>query len=156
VLQTKRLQQVYADVPQSADNFIGNIMPVCDDCGEVRHKIEFTFLKKNGAGICNECKSTRKKKKQEYDKRKYREGNLRKYGLTIEQYDEMVELQENMCAICGGQQHYGWGLFVDHDHVTEKVRGLLCSYCNSLLGFAKDNPVVLMAAVDYLDKTSQP
>ena len=57
----------------------------------------------------------------------------RKYGITLAQYDAMLEEQANTCAICG-EPPFGVRLAVDHSHTTGKVRGLLCSSCNSRLG----------------------
>ena len=57
----------------------------------------------------------------------------RKYGLTLEQLEEMKQRQKGLCAICGklpGRR----GLFVDHNHRTGKVRELLCGTCNWLVG----------------------
>jgi hypothetical protein len=77
---------------------------------------------------------------------------LRKYGLTATQYTELITLQKGRCAICGtydsGSKHKSW--HVDHDHATGKVRGLLCKFCNSMLGYSKDNPSILLAGVGYL------
>lgn len=59
-----------------------------------------------------------------------------KYGITVEQYDAMLERQEGRCAICRGEDPGGrFGRFaVDHDHATGAVRGLLCMMCNTTLG----------------------
>ena len=56
--------------------------------------------------------------------------------------------------ICGGSCGSGRRLAVDHNHTTGKVRGLLCSNCNTLLGKAKDNVNILQAAIDYLNDFS--
>jgi len=74
------------------------------------------------------------------------------YGLTLEQYDEMFENQNGVCAICGGTNVNGRRLCVDHDHETEKIRALLCNYCNNLLGHAKENIVILQSTINYLKK----
>lgn len=84
-----------------------------------------------------------------------------KYGLTLEQFDRMLALQGNVCAICGGEPHQKVRnvkrdgvkpqYVVDHDHATGKVRGLLCHSCNSTLGYAKDSPANLRAAAHYLE-----
>jgi len=52
-----------------------------------------------------------------------------RYGITIEQYDGMVTKQNGKCAIC----EHSCRLVIDHDHLTNKVRGLLCHRCNSLM-----------------------
>lgn len=79
---------------------------------------------------------------------------LRKYGLTIEEYDEIMERQDGGCAICHATPEEGSGrwerLHVDHDHATERVRGILCHNCNSGLGHFKDDPELLRAAIHYL------
>ena len=62
--------------------------------------------------------------------------NLRaKYGLTLEDYDNMLEQQKGVCAICGGINPSGRRLAVDHDHKTGEIRGLLCQHCNTHLGW---------------------
>ena len=74
--------------------------------------------------------------------------NLRRYGLTIEQYDQMLFEQSYVCAIC--HKPCSKALAVDHDHKTGAVRGLLCMNCNHGLGKFKDDPNLLMAAIKYL------
>jgi hypothetical protein len=99
---------------------------------------------------------------------------LKCHGLTAEQYDRMLALQENRCAICKSPNAYrkignqgrkptkGWattkraGTFakwcIDHDHRTGQVRGLLCSTCNIALGAAKDDVRLLRAMIEYLSR----
>lgn len=64
---------------------------------------------------------------------------LKKYNLTLEDYDNMFECQKGVCAICGGINLSGRRLGVDHDHKTGTVRGLLCLCCNSHLGWYETN-----------------
>lgn len=64
---------------------------------------------------------------------------LKKYGLTPEDYDAMLERQSGRCAICASPDpHSRWGRFhIDHDHETGRVRGLLCHPCNLHLGLVE-------------------
>ena len=77
----------------------------------------------------------------------------RRYGITKEQYDEMNAKQGGLCAICGtdtpGRNHPT--MYIDHDHNTGKVRGLLCCDCNLFLGQAKENIETLKAGIRYLE-----
>lgn len=74
----------------------------------------------------------------------------RQYGLTPEQADEM---RKAGCAICGTtdftRSKHGNG-HIDHCHTTGRVRGVLCTTCNTGLGQFKDDPALLLAAVRYL------
>lgn len=82
-------------------------------------------------------------------RRQYRLKNS--YGITPEEYEQLYTVQEGKCAICGNcslQER----LHVDHDHVSRRVRGLLCFTCNVLLGNAKDKESILLAAITYLRK----
>jgi hypothetical protein len=86
-----------------------------------------------------------------------RSRSLRKYGLTLLDYDEMVKTQDGRCRICGttdsGIAGEVWA--VDHDHVTRRVRALLCSDCNAGLGLFGDDPERLRAAAEYLETVEQ-
>lgn len=75
-----------------------------------------------------------------------------KYNLTLEQYDLMLAAQDGKCRICACISTTN--LHVDHDHATGKVRGLLCSSCNTMIGLAKENPKILEGAIEYLSKTN--
>jgi len=94
------------------------------------------------------------------DKKKYREKRLKYlFGITLKEYDKMLKEQNSRCVICGTKkvgrnQYNNRSLGVDHDHKTGKIRGLLCNNCNTTLGFLKDNPLILIKAVKYLQKYS--
>jgi Recombination endonuclease VII len=76
----------------------------------------------------------------------------RDYGLTVDQYNELMRAQEGCCKICKSHysdQHHGT-LCVDHNHKTGQVRGLLCGSCNRALGLFGDDPALLTRAAFYL------
>ncbi len=75
--------------------------------------------------------------------------HLKKFNITKEQYMEMLEKQNHVCAICG-QKDVNKRLAVDHCHTTNIVRGLLCSACNTSLGKFKDSVELLQKAIQYL------
>jgi hypothetical protein len=64
-------------------------------------------------------------------------------------YQSLYQSQNRVCAICGRRK----SLVVDHAHDTRMVRGLLCFRCNFLIGYAKDDPDILRAAIMYLEKS---
>lgn len=74
----------------------------------------------------------------------------RKFGLTIEDYERMLEAQGRGCYICGAPPPEGGSLHVDHDHATGTVRGLLCFTHNNALGDFGDDPALLRSALRYL------
>jgi hypothetical protein len=82
-----------------------------------------------------------------------RESLRRRYGLTLEQYDTMLEEQEGLCP-CGrdAERSTHGVLAVDHDHDTGIVRGLTCTRCNRVIGMVGDDPAVLRALADYLER----
>lgn len=74
----------------------------------------------------------------------------RKYGIDWEQFMQMYEDQEGLCAICKKEPTKDQMLSIDHSHQTGKVRGLLCGPCNRALGLFKDNPETLQTAKEYV------
>lgn len=108
---------------------------------------------------CKSCKNkafANYRKSRGYDKVRYwkspekeRERHLvRKYGVSAADYAKMFDAQGGACAICEKRQVRA--LDVDHCHVTLKVRGLLCTNCNRMLGHAGDDSVRLERAANYL------
>lgn len=74
----------------------------------------------------------------------------RKYGMTIEEYDAMLEAQGGGCFICGKPPRDDISLHVDHDHSTGRIRGILCFCCNNALADFQEDPALLGKAVTYL------
>jgi hypothetical protein len=105
------------------------------------------------------CKQCQKRHAKEYHKRKgYEQSLIKKYGISLEDYNKMYDLQDGVCGICGLEQSVDFSdrLFVDHCHTTGVVRGLLCHHCNTALGHFKDDPRLLNKASAYLMKHLQP
>jgi len=94
-----------------------------------------------------EAFNIKKKYKQKQNKEVQRKYRLkREYNLTIEDYNQMLKKQDYKCAICGKEKKLG----IDHCHKGKHVRELLCNSCNSMLGFSKDNPSILLKGIEYL------
>ena len=75
----------------------------------------------------------------------------KKYNLTSEQYDAMLKSQNNCCDICSiDMKNYGKNFVVDHCHVTNNIRGLLCNNCNTGIGMLQDDTSILVKAIEYL------
>lgn len=77
------------------------------------------------------------------------------FGISIDDYNEILLSQNGRCAICGKEPN-GRLLSVDHDHVAGKVRGLLCHGCNVGIGYLGDNPDRLRLAADYIEARQGP
>jgi len=104
--------------------------------------------------MCKKCRSeTRKKYNNPVTNRKY--NLLKKYRMTEEDYDVLLESQGGVCAICHTTEpkgkHDTW--HIDHCHTTGDVRGLLCHKCNIMLGHALDSVLTLRNAALYLEET---
>ena len=79
--------------------------------------------------------------------------NLKKYyGINLETYNAMLTSQNGVCLVCHCTNKSGKRLFVDHDHVTKKVRGLLCHSCNAAIGLLREDPALLRLAMEYLER----
>ena len=72
----------------------------------------------------------------------------KKYGLDKKQYEQMMQMQDGLCGICGDRE----AEVVDHNHNTGEVRMLLCQHCNRGLGHFNDDPVLMRAAANYLEE----
>ena len=77
------------------------------------------------------------------------------YGLTPEAYQALHDGQGGTCAVCSIRETKR-SLHVDHDHVTGRVRGLLCNSCNRGIGLLKDDPRILRSAIAYLERLAEP
>jgi hypothetical protein len=73
-----------------------------------------------------------------------------RYGITDAQFDQLLFAQGGRCKICGTSDFPYRGPCVDHDHITKKVRGILCFNCNRGIGAFKESPALLEKALAYL------
>ena len=96
----------------------------------------------------------RSKKYLSSHKNEKRNGDLRrKFGTSLDYYNELYEKQHGLCAICGKKEtREGYILAVDHDHVTGKIRGLLCNNCNTGIGLLQDSYDILISASEYIKR----
>ena len=120
---------------------------LCKGCDEEKSVDEFGRDAKAKSGKRNRCK----KCWAAYHRVRYKtDGHYRKrYGITMEDYQAMVAHQDGLCAICHQKPPFRQ-LFVDHDHRTNKVRGLLCSPCNTGIGYFKDDCERMKQAIAYV------
>lgn len=160
-----------------------NNMLVCCRCKKSKPISEFTPRHDRPRGYhynCKECARAERKnpryrklnniRTKEYLKRlretdpekyyqKCRKSNLKKYNLTIEEYDSLLQKQNGVCAICGkppedsckkSKYSDDIKLHIDHDHETGRVRGLLCTKCNFGIGSFSDDIDLMLDAVYYV------
>lgn len=151
-------------------------MKKCSKCDKEKAITEFDIRKTSKdkhTGVCSDCRrkivAERKKRwtnahrdRAHAANKQYRENNPDKihsmklqsrYGITFKDYVEMLAKQGGGCKICGrkdsGRKKQKY-FSLDHDHVTGKIRGLLCAPCNTLIGLAQDNFSILIKASEYL------
>ena len=127
----------------------------CNRCGFHKPLNEFHYRNKAKNTRNSECKSCMKERNRNwYNAADHRRKALKKkYGISLEDYDKMLEEQEHGCKICGSKKshmkHSDY-LCVDHCHTTGKVRGLLCSKCNSAIGLLDEDTNRMRLAIQYL------
>ena len=104
--------------------------------------------------LTQSARAHREKNRDRYFDRRLR----RDYGITLDEYNRILQEQGGGCGICGvveARSKSGNGrLHVDHDHETGKTRGLLCDTCNRGIGQLGDDPERVKAAVRYLERTT--
>ena len=139
---------------------------ICSRCKTYKEEEEFyrangRYAKRNGrAHFCKPCKiiiTTEYARKNYEHWQHYRSENRRKnkYHWPNGRFDLMLKKQNYACAICGVKKKNPKGEFhADHDHKTNKPRGVLCRQCNLALGNFKDNVDSLKAAIKYLKQYS--
>ncbi len=147
-------------------------------CGLVKKAEEFfndRAMPDGRSTLCKVCKKAQtyawraantaryNKSQRDYQKtvcpqKRYGAEIKRRYGCTLEMYNEMLVRQEGACALCKTLHNPAekkGRLYVDHCHKTGKIRALLCGACNSMLGYAKDDTRILLEAVAYIKKHTQ-
>lgn len=98
----------------------------------------------------SKCKERKVKHKETMLARKFVSDIKKFYGLSLDDYEQLLQWQDGCCAICRGLNPSLYRLAVDHDHETGKVRGLLCSACNTGIGQFKEFEDRMLAAIQYL------
>ncbi len=123
----------------------------CKNCGIKLDITNMVNVKYQGkSGFCRTCYNEKARKKY------HEKGGdiLRNYGITIEEYDKMFELQSGGCAICKQKCPSGKKLAVDHNHETNEFRGLLCVRCNTALGSIQEDEDLIWNMLEYLKRTT--
>lgn len=129
---------------------------ICAMCRVTKPLSDFGFSKSHPTGYkweCRKCSSVRYKKWRKKNhaavKLKDRINHyIRKYGIPLEEAEKLVNDRRGCCEICQQEKK----LVIDHCHASEKLRGKICSACNSVIGYAKESKETLMSAIRYLDK----
>lgn len=138
----------------------------CPKCKKT-YKLNKTNFHKHHAtktGYSCYCKECGRERRREWHRKNplaaHKQNIKRLYGITYEEYLEILEKQNNRCAICnltlkeaintqgrGKARHF----HIDHNHKTGEIRGLLCTLCNQGIGKLKHNPYILINAIKYLE-----
>jgi hypothetical protein len=105
---------------------------MCSDCGQPTGRGPYAVR-------CHPCKRRHNKLRQHY-------------GIGSADYNRMLAEQDGRCAVCRGESDGHGELHVDHDHVSGRIRGLLCASCNIGIGNLKDDAAIVLAAHAYLTR----
>ncbi len=116
-------------------------MKVCPKCKIEKKRVYFDIDRRAANGLTSWCRDCHYAGNRAVDER------LRMYSITRKEYEKMCKDQKYKCLICLRKTK----LYIDHDHKTLAIRGLLCNNCNLSLGHFKDNSEWLRRAADYLD-----
>lgn len=134
----------------------------CKTCGEIKPHKDFPYNKKYKDNIRPHCISCRReyevnsyhkhKHKHPYDYEKDKDNKLKRaYGISYQEYLQMLDAQEGKCAICGTEDTGKRKAFaVDHCHSCGEVRGLLCAPCNTAIGSLREDLDIMQRAMDYV------
>jgi hypothetical protein len=135
---------------------------ICSKCSIEKSLSEYHKRSNRPCGVRSQCKQCYKDYPKEL---KRREGYTRQYdlmktyGITTDQYNELLANQSGVCAICKSSKPSSESsrkkfFCVDHCHNTGEIRGLLCDSCNRGIGLLKDSVEILKQATEYLEKHS--
>jgi hypothetical protein len=153
-----RLTTVSEVFPEDRNTYSRGVVRVRCEC-EREFTVIASALRRGDVKQCLSCaivhRGTKHRKYEGTDKERVRAGWLqREYGLSVEAFDAWLAAQGNRCRICKTSDPGGIGNWhVDHNHVTNRLRGILCHRCNRVLGFVKENPEILREAANYLERT---
>jgi hypothetical protein len=136
------------------------------DKKEYDPKRVYAIKEKDGLLHCRKCEQYLDKSKfwnnltycKDCSKLVGHSANLKRFGLTVDNYIDLEKSQNSLCKICNEPEKHNKRLSVDHDHACcpganscgKCVRGLLCSNCNKTLGLIKDDVKILQKMIEYL------
>jgi hypothetical protein len=125
---------------------------VCKDVKEFDCFYKDKYTKTGYAAICKICKDKKRKEYCEKNPNWAKDCRLKStYGINLEQYNIMFITQQGRCGICSiHQSEFKKSLEVDHCHITNKIRGLICHKCNKAIGLLGDSYESVNAALQYL------
>ena len=130
----------------------------CTRCSTERNIKEFDKHKYGRRNTCKYCRQAvnraayqTKKNSPELKASNHARQIKVQYGISIEQYNEMLKRQNGVCKICKSENNRR--LCVDHCHKTGRIRGLLCDNCNKAMGILGDDPVRLRLCAKYLEES---
>lgn len=141
-----------------------SVLKTCSRCGVEQPVDNFYSSGSHSDGKqshCKSCNAENARRWRENNPEKQKQVDLKhKYKMDQKAYDEMLDAQNGVCAICGGINADGKALSVDHDHSCcpgirscgSCIRQLLCGSCNNGLGRFKDDPKLLKKAIEYLER----
>ena len=122
----------------------------CPKCGTTKSVTEFSAHRTASDGLSSRCKACHSAYQREWqiatraDRTNYKRRRL--FGVS----QEIIDLLGDRCAICAGD-----GTDLDHDHLTGKIRGMLCNPCNRGLAAFRDEASRLLAAALYLNSAAE-
>lgn len=137
-------------------------MKKCTKCGIEKPLSQFHNMKVAPDGLAYNCKAcaylyvkTWKRNNPQRNKILQKRTVLkRKYKISLEEFNGMLDSQQNKCMICNKTFKNAKSTHVDHCHKSGKIRGLLCTNCNIALGYFKDSLSTIRSALKYLKKYS--
>lgn len=139
----------------------------CPRCTQLKLVSEFQKNRSAKDGLQYHCRVCRKEidarpEKRAQDRARYHQTETRWkdrhiqniYGISLNEYHQLLESQKGVCAICKSVCSSGRRLAIDHCHKTNRIRGLLCGHCNQSLGKFKEDITILKQAILYLEKST--
>lgn len=155
--------KIYSDFNKSKD-FKDGYYPVCRYCVKMYAKKWRNANKEKANGYGRKYNLLHSKKHREASKKwqrlnpdKYKNISLKRtHKINISCYNNMLKQQNYSCAICKKhKKNFNINLSVDHCHKTGKIRGLLCSKCNTGIGFFNESKTNFINAIKYLNKSKR-
>lgn len=146
----------------NSEKLLVNNKAQCHICKKIKNIKEFNKDNQTISGYaraCRDCQKIKSNNRYKNFKLEHKNNHLKSYfNISLNDYNKILKKQNGVCAICGLLEsrktvNTSYTLAIDHDHITGKVRGLLCHRCNLGLGQFKDTTVLLQKAIEYLKGT---